>query len=80
MATDAAASPAPAGCSAMKAEFTGHAEYLNALVSTHGRLPFLLASVPPWIKPLLDVAVWRDAFAAPDYFLLCRALEEGKLV
>lgn len=77
MATDAAASPASAGCSAMKAEFTGHAEYLNALVCTRGRLPFLLASLPPWIKPLLDVAAGRDAFAARDYFLLCSALEEG---
>ncbi|XP_037405285.1 translin-associated protein X-like [Triticum dicoccoides] len=38
MATDAAASPASAGCSAMKAEFTGHAEYLNALNDKRERL------------------------------------------
>ncbi|XP_047043775.1 translin-associated protein X-like [Lolium rigidum] len=43
MATDAAPPPASAGCSAMKAEFARHTDYLNA----HPLLG-------PWIKPLLD--------------------------
>ncbi|XP_047055487.1 translin-associated protein X-like [Lolium rigidum] len=38
MATDAAAPPASAGCSAMKAEFARHTDYLNALNDKRERL------------------------------------------
>ncbi|KAM0853861.1 hypothetical protein ACQ4PT_050804 [Festuca glaucescens] len=38
MATDAAAPPASAGCSAMKAEFARHTEYLNTLNDKRERL------------------------------------------
>ena len=56
MTTDAAAAPpASAGCSAMKAEFARHAEYLNALVSTPCGRP---------LRPFLGSAPSLDQAAA----------------